>query len=101
LRLGAVWIGCVFDAVAQGLATSSEPFSPSDGWTQKAKGLFGEPVQVLLCASTHRPSVVELDGILVVNPGSAVLPADGAGPSFALLTIEDEKVEVKIVPLDA
>jgi len=99
LQVGKVRIGCVFDPTDHGLASHADPFTPSAGWTAAASALFGGPIQVLLHASTHRASVTELDGILVVNPGSAVLPAAGAVASFAVLTVDDGTVEAEIVPL--
>lgn len=97
LRLGGARIGCVFDAKAHGLATASDPFSPTAGWTDLAEGLFGGPIQALLHAGTHRPSLIELDGVLAVNPGSALLPGKDAAASFALLSVEDGRLRARIV----
>jgi putative phosphoesterase len=97
LQLGELRIGCVFDPTDYGLASNADPFTPLAGWTATASALFGGPIQVLLHASTHRANVAELDGILIVNPGSAVLPADGAAVSFALLKVGDGKAEAEIV----
>jgi putative phosphoesterase len=99
LQLGKVRIGCVFDPTDHGMASHADPFTPSTGWTEIASALFGAPIQVLLHASTHRANVADVDGILVVNPGSAVLPAAGAGASFALLTVDDGRVEAEIVSI--
>ena len=38
-----------------------------------------------------------MDGWTVINPGSAVLPAEGAQRSFALLTVRDGAVTAEIV----
>jgi len=38
-----------------------------------------------------------VDGWTVINPGSAVLPAEGAQRSFALLTVRDGAVTAEIV----
>lgn len=99
LQLGSVRIGCVFDPMDHGLARHADPFTPLAGWTATASALFGGPIQVLLHASTHRAAVAELDGILIVNPGSAVLPADGASASLAVLRIGDSHAEAEIVAL--
>jgi putative phosphoesterase len=99
LRLGGVAIGCVFDPKAHGLANASDPFEPSPDWLDKAAELFGERVQVLLYASTHRPYVATLDGVTVVNPGSALLPADGAQAALAMLSLADGRAEVRILPV--
>ena len=100
LQLGEVRIGCVFDPTEHGLASHADPFTPLAGWTAMARALFDGPIRVLLYASTHRANVAELDGILIVNPGSAVLPADGAAASFALLNVNDGRPEAEIVPID-
>jgi putative phosphoesterase len=97
LQLGDLRIGCLFDPTDHGLASHADPFTPLAGWTATASALFGGPIRVLLYASTHRANVAEVDGILIVNPGSAVLPADGAAASFALLTVGDGRAEAKIV----
>lgn len=101
LQCGELRIGCVFDPTDHGLASHADPFTPLPGWTATASALFGGPIQVLLHASTHRANVAELDGILIVNPGSAVLPADGAAASFALLKVGDGKAEAEIIPIAA
>ncbi len=97
LQLGEVRIGCVFDPTEHGLASQAQPFTPMPGWKVTASSLFEGPIQVLLHASTHRAHVTEMDGILIVDPGSALLPADGATASLALLSIEGRKFEAEIV----
>jgi predicted phosphodiesterase len=54
---------------------------------------------MLLYASTHRPHIAEIEGVRVVNPGSALLPADGSKPSIAILKIEDGKLTARIVEI--
>jgi predicted phosphodiesterase len=81
-------IGCVFDAAAAGLALGSDPFTPAPDFAAAAERLFGRPIRALLHASTHRPETVELDGCLVLNPGSAVLPAEGARRCLLKLACE-------------
>jgi predicted phosphodiesterase len=99
--LGGVAIGCVFDPKAHGLANASHPFEPSPQWLDRAAELFGERVQVLLYASTHHPYVATLDGVAVVNPGSALLPADGAEAALAVLSFADGRAEVRIATVGA
>jgi putative phosphoesterase len=99
LQLGDERIGCIFDPIEHGLASVAHPFTPVPDWTARMRALFGETIQVLLHASTHRASIVRMDGILVVDPGSALLPADGATMSLALLAIEDGKAQAEIVSL--
>jgi|KBSMisStaDraftv2_1062788.scaffolds.fasta_scaffold443022_2 predicted phosphodiesterase len=98
LSLGPAGVlGCVFDATAAGLAMGSEPFAPAPGWMAAAEGIFGPDARVLLHAATHRQEIASVDGWTVINPGSAVLPAEGAQRSFALLTVRDGAVTAEIV----
>ena len=60
-------------------------------------GLFGLDARILLHAATHRHEIARVDGWTVVNPGSAVLPAEGAQRSFAMLTVGDRTVTAEIV----
>ena len=99
LRLGGVLVGCVFDPKRVALADRSDPFTPSVTWPARAADVFGEPIQMLLYASTHRPHIAEIEGVRVVNPGSALLPADGSKPSIAILKIEDGKLTARIVEI--
>lgn len=84
-----VTIGCVFDAVAAGLAESSDPFVPAPDFAAASERLFGRPIDVLLTASTHKPDLSQAAGCQVLNPGSAVLPGDGSRRAFGRLSIEE------------
>jgi putative phosphoesterase len=97
LQLGEQRIGCVFDPVEHGLASQAYPFTPVPNWIAKASALFGGPIQILLHASTHRAHTTEIDDILILDPGSALLPADGTTASLAVLTIDDGKPQAEIV----
>ena len=85
-------IGCVFDAVAAGLATASDPFTPAADFEDAALRLFGRKIDVLLHASTHKGEASNAGDCLVFNPGSAVLPGDGARPSFLRLTADGDSL---------
>lgn len=65
--------------------------------------LYGEAkkaeVQVALFGHTHRPEVTEIDGILLVNPGSAASSYGGKGTA-ACLTIEKGKYSAEIIKFD-
>jgi putative phosphoesterase len=99
LESGNVRIGCVFDAVASGLAGETNPFMPTETWKEQIGVLFGGPIQVLLHAATHRPYLGNMEGILLINPGSALLPAEGSEPSFAVVGLDGEGVDAAIVPV--
>jgi putative phosphoesterase len=84
-------IGCVFDATAAGLATSSEPFTEAENAADACQCLFGGPVDILLHGGTHRASEARF-GVKgsALNPGSAVFPAEGAKPTFLRLKVTSE-----------
>lgn len=90
LTAGDLAIGCVFDAVAAGLAAEVDPFTAVEDAAGAARRVFGREVDLLLYAGTHRPG----SGTFgpkgqAVNPGSAVLPAGGAGPAFARIALSN------------
>lgn len=62
----------------------------------KAKSLGAE---VLLFGHTHTTLLVEHEGITIINPGSPTIPRAGNKPSLAILTIDSEKIEKKLVDL--
>jgi len=97
LEAGALRIGCVFDAVAAGLTNGTK--SPIEVSADAATAAFGGPIDVLLWASTHIPSIERTGGRVIVNPGSAMLPDAGAPRSFARLTLEAGAVDAEIVSI--
>ncbi|MCI3135639.1 metallophosphoesterase family protein [Phenylobacterium aquaticum] len=83
-------IGCVFDAQAAGLAAGCDPFVAADRSADACNRLFGGPVDVLLHANTHRADEARFGTKgSAINPGSPVLPADGAKPSFLRLKVTE------------
>lgn len=88
---GRYHIGCVFDATAVGLAASVDPFVEADDWRSVSDRVFGGAVDVLLHAGTHRSDEAKL-GLKgsAINPGSAVLPAEGSRPTFLRLRVTDD-----------
>jgi putative phosphoesterase len=94
--VGTVTVGAVFDAVKHGLFDSSDPVSVRPDLEELLRKCFGHSVDVLLCASTHKPLIASSGGVLIVNPGSPTL-ADKR--TVAILVIVDgaarsEHVEV-------
>ena len=100
LTAGDLAIGCVFDAKSAGLATTSDPFTPAPGFAETAEKLFGRRIDMLLHASTHRGESAAVGQCQVLNPGSAVLPAEGSGRCFAKLDAGQNWFEGQIVDLD-
>ena len=83
-------IGCVFDARAAGLAEFVDPFVATANAPGVCQRLFGGGVDVLLHAATHRADEARFGGGSALNPGSAVLPADGSRASFLRLKVTRE-----------
>jgi putative phosphoesterase len=54
---------------------------------------------VVIFGHTHQPQVEKQQGVLYVNPGSAVHPRYGYPPSAALLEIEDDAVKARLIEL--
>lgn len=62
--------------------------------TQWAKRLEDVDAQIVCVGHTHMPYVLEINGKIVVNPGSVGLPRDG-DPRASYAVIEGKKVELK------
>ncbi|HEY8002776.1 MAG TPA: metallophosphoesterase family protein [Phenylobacterium sp.] len=100
LTTGRYDLGCVFDAKAAGLATTVHPFDQASDFGEVSRRLFGVYVDVLLHASTHKAE----EGSLgwrgsALNPGSAVLRAEGCEASWLLLNVSEEGCFGRIVPV--
>jgi hypothetical protein len=79
------------------LVRGPQPFERA---MRRAMGLM-EKVDVLVFGHNHEPIAKEVEGVLVVNPGSACCQAFGLKPpSVALLRIEGRSAKVEIVFLD-
>jgi predicted phosphodiesterase len=98
LNIGGQRVGCVFNATAAGLAAASDPFTPAADFAEACRRVFGTELDVLLHASTHRAATdaIGAQGV-ALNPGSANLPAPGAGPTFGRLALADGKLQPEIV----
>jgi uncharacterized protein len=70
----------------------------SRGWLH-GRDLAAEGVYVVVCGHTHRAEIAREDGVVFVNPGSAISPRGGDGSSVALLTVEDGVATAQIVRL--
>ncbi len=57
------------------------------------------PCHVVIYGHTHRPQVDKQQGVLYINPGSAVQPRFGYPPSVALLEINADAITARLVDL--
>jgi putative phosphoesterase len=58
-------------------------------------------IDVVITGHSHRPSVVRRDGILYLNPGSAGPRRFSLPITLAMLTIDGEEIDARIVELVA
>lgn len=65
----------------EGIDFGTEPFD------KLMKRRFGEAVDVVAFAGTHRPMELRHRGVLFFNPGSPTLPMDGSPASVAVLDV--------------
>jgi diadenosine tetraphosphatase ApaH/serine/threonine PP2A family protein phosphatase len=77
-------------------ATPRDPldeYAPPDAefWARRLQNVEAD---VICVGHTHQPYVLEVDGKLVINPGSVGQPRDG-DPRAAFAIIEDYKVDLK------
>lgn len=95
VEAGHLRIGCIFDPIEAGIALQTDPpiWAPAERLVQA----FGGPVDALLWASTHAPSIERIGSQWRLNPGSATLPGKHGQPSFAKLTVADSALEAAIV----
>ena len=77
-------VGALFDPEEYKLVAAKDPLNPVTGFSATAAKLFGRKIDVLLCASTHRPLVAWAEGVLIVDPGSPTLSDT---PTVAVLEI--------------
>ena len=91
LNSGRYNIGCVFDAKAAGLASASDPFVEAQDAGAVSQSLFGCQPDILLHAGTHKADEARFGPRgSALNPGSAVLPAEGSQPTFLRLKVTDD-----------
>ena len=101
LEQGRYHIGCVFDAVAAGLATSADPFTVTHDAADVSRRLFGHNVDILLHANTHKAEEARFGSRgSALNPGSAVLPAGDAFASFIRLKVSDDGCYGQVIRVD-
>ena len=56
---------------------------------------------ILVCGHTHIPFIKRINGMLIINCGSAGQPVDGdPEPSYALLSVEENRIHAHIIRFD-
>ncbi|MDK2920303.1 MAG: uncharacterized protein PWQ37_3036 [Candidatus Petromonas sp.] len=54
---------------------------------------------IVIFGHSHIPCYLEENGVIFINPGSVSRPRGGSGPSYAIMEIKADGVEVKIQEL--
>lgn len=54
----------------------------------------------IILGHTHYPMVRKIQNICVINPGSSGQPRDGRAPSFGILDLKKDEVEIKRINYD-
>ncbi|MBI4337411.1 MAG: YfcE family phosphodiesterase [Chloroflexi bacterium] len=94
LEIGGLTIGLVH----------AFPLPEDTPWTTPAnlvQQAFGRRVDVIVCGDTHMECIAQVDGALLVNPGSPTLPhhLDGRLGHVAVLEIANGRAEARIIEL--
>lgn len=79
------------------LVTHGDLYNVKAGLEKLLKRAVALKADVVLYGHTHQAAVQKVDGILLVNPGC--LKKGFEQPSYAVVTIDEETVSVKIVPV--
>ena len=61
--------------------------------------LDSRPYDAVISGHTHRPMVAKQNGVLYLNPGSAVQPRYGYPASVALLRMQNNSIEARLIEL--
>lgn len=74
---------------------------PWVGFQRMMEQRFGRPVDVIVCGDTHVTEVREINGVLLVNPGSPTLPHNLLPQlgHVGILTLHDGNAHARIIDL--
>ena len=107
VEAGGMNIGMIHDIQWPGpkIATTSDGSGlvlPASEGKELLRRKFGQPVDIVLFGDTHHQLVCDLDGILVINPGSPTYPArrkPGLLGTVGILQINDQAASASLVDL--
>ena len=77
--------------------THSHRFMYSKRLEQMASKAKSLDCDVVFYGHTHIAADETVDGVRIINPGSLWRSRDGRGPSYALVTIEEDNVDVEFI----
>ncbi len=75
-------------------------FGYSDRESRMISTLQENECDVLLCGHTHMPMYEEIDGYVLINPGSTTLPRGGSFRSYCVINVEGCQLSVQFKNLD-
>lgn len=98
VEVGGLTVGALFDLARIGISVESGRPAIDPASIGTLAGAFERKrVDVVAFAATHQPLVAHSGGVLLVNPGSATLPATPGRATVALLECRNEIATVEIV----
>ena len=56
-------------------------------------------LDILCCGHTHMPMNIDIENVKIINPGSTHLPRGGSPASYAVLYIDNEKMNVEFIEM--
>lgn len=75
--------------------THSHQFSYSKRIEQMAEKAKAEGCDLVFYGHTHIAAYDEVSGVKLINPGSIWRSRDGRGPSYAVITVAEDRVDVQ------
>lgn len=82
------------------LVTHGHRFGYSDRESRMIYALQESNCDVLLSGHTHVPMCKEVDGYILINPGSTTLPRGGSPRSYCVIIVNGKKISVDFKNLD-
>lgn len=75
-------------------------FGYSDRESRMIYALQENECDVLLSGHTHMPMYKDVDGYVLINPGSTTLPRGGSPRSYCVIYVDGDQLSVKFKDLD-
>lgn len=82
------------------LVTHGHRFGYSDRESRMIYALQESKCDVLLSGHTHIPMCKEIDGYVLINPGSTTLPRGGSPRCYCIIFVNGKKISVDFKNLD-
>ncbi len=80
------------------LAVHGDGFGVKQSFERLLRYAEQNGVKCVLYGHTHKPLIEEVNGVLLINPGT--LSGYGTGETFAFITVKNGEISAKIIPLN-